>query len=717
MTISTTHSAPSASYPLQIANLLNLRMEQVGNTLGLLQEGGTVPFIARYRKELTGSLDEVAVTAIRDHHRKLVEIDKRREAIFETLAKNELLDEPLQGRLNSARSLTELEDIYLPFRPKRKTRGLAARERGLEPLAAMLVKGVRDLRLSSFVDPEKGVNSQEEVLAGARDIIAEDISEDPSTRTELRRLFQDQAVIDSKAVKKNMAQGEKFRDYFDWREPAGKAPSHRLLAMFRGEQEKILTLAIRPPEENALRLLKKRHLRPGPWQEELTKAIADSYQRLLGSSLENELTSELKTRADAEAIKVFADNLRELLLAPPLGQLRVIALDPGYRTGAKVVCLDAQGKLLETATVFPTHGGRQLEEAARVISGLIAKHHIEAVGIGNGTAGRETEAFIRGLGLPAHIIITLVNEDGASIYSASEVARAEFPDHDITVRGAVSIGRRLQDPLAELVKIDPKSIGVGQYQHDVNQAELKKGLQEVVESCVNSVGVELNTASKDLLTYVSGLGPTLAAGIIAYRDDNGPFADRRQLLKVPRLGPKAFEQCAGFLRISGGSNPLDASAVHPERYPLVKRMAADAGVTLDTLLQSEAVRQDIDLRRYIDDSVGLPTLTDIVAELAKPGRDPRKTFEQFRFAEGIQAIDDLHEGMRLPAIITNVTKFGAFADIGIKQDGLIHISQLADRFVKEPGDVVKVGQKVEVRVLEVDRQRSRIALSLRKKEV
>ena len=711
----TSSATPSAPYSNQIAALLNLQVEQVGNTLRLLEEGGTVPFIARYRKEITGSLDEVAITAIREHHRKLLEIDNRREAILEALAKNDSLDDDLRGRLKGAGTLAELEDIYLPFRPKRKTRGLAARERGLEPLAAMLVKGARDLQLSRFIDPEKGVTTEGDALAGARDIIAEDLSEDLPTRTELRRLFHDLAVIGSRVVKKNMARGEKFRDYFDWREPAAKAPSHRLLAMFRGEQEKVLSLAIRPPEENALRLLRKRHLRPGPWQEELSRAIEDGYQRLLAPSLENELAGELKSRADAEAIKVFAANLRELLLAPPLGQLRVMALDPGYRTGAKVVCLDAQGKLQATATVFPTHGGRQLEEAGRIISGLAARHRIEAIAIGNGTAGRETEAFVRKLDLPPQIIVTLVNEDGASVYSASETARAEFPDQDITVRGAVSIGRRLQDPLAELVKIDPKSIGVGQYQHDVNQTELKRGLQEVVESCVNSVGVELNTASPELLTYVSGLGPTLAANIIAYRDEHGAFADRRELLKVPRLGPKAFEQCAGFLRIRDGRNPLDSSAVHPERYTLVKRMAADAGVTLEALLQSEAARQGIDLRRYVGDSVGLPTLSDIMAELAKPGRDPRRTFEQFRFAEEVHDIEDLREGMRLPAVITNVTKFGAFADIGIKQNGLIHVSQLADRFVREPEEVVKVGQKVEVRVLEIDRQRNRIALSMRKK--
>lgn len=700
-------------YSQKIADQLNLPKIQVAQTLGLLGEGATVPFIARYRKELTGSLDEVMIADIRDHHQKLVEFDKRRQTIVETLTKLELLDETLALQLDRAKTLTELEDIYLPYRPKRKTRGLLARERGLEPLAAMLQKGSRALTLQSFHNPENGIGSDDDALAGARDIIAEDISEDQQTRAELRHLFQQQAVIESRVVKKNVSQGEKYKDYFDWHEPASKAPSHRLLAMFRGAGEKILTLSIRPPEESGLRLLRKRHLRPGPWQTEITRAIDDSYQRLLAPSLENELTADLKTRADQEAIRVFADNLRQLLLAPPLGQKRVLALDPGYRTGAKVVCLDGQGQLLDHTTIFPTHGGRKLAEARETIASLVEKHAIQAISIGNGTAGRETEEFIRSLALDTSIVITLVNEDGASIYSASESGRKEFPDHDITVRGAISIGRRLQDPLAELVKIEPKSIGVGQYQHDVNPSELKRGLQEVVESCVNSVGVELNSASCELLTYVSGLGPTLAANIVAHRNSSGPFTHRRELLNVPRLGPKAFEQCAGFLRIRNGGTPLDASAVHPERYALVNKMAKDTGVLVDDLLQSAAARQKIDLQRYVDDSVGMPTLLDIMAELAKPGRDPRQTFEQFHFAAGIHTLDDIHEGMRLPALITNVTKFGAFADIGIKQNGLIHISQLADRYVKDPGEVVKVGQQVEVRVLEIDKPRNRIALSLR----
>jgi len=702
-------------YPHIIARQLNISAAQVTGTLNLLAEGGTVPFIARYRKELTGSLDEVAILAIRDQQQKLMDIDKRREAIIESLKKNELLTNTLTEQLGKAQSLIELEDIYLPYRPKRKTRGLIAREKGLAPLAEQMFADTNlPIKLEQFVDSEKSVSTEEDALSGARDIIAEQVAEDPSTRAELRRLFQNQAIIEAKVVKKNMAQGEKYRDYFDWQEPATKAAGHRLLAMFRGEKEKFLKLTVRPDAESCLRFLQKRHLKNSRWQKEVSVALTDSYQRLLAPSLENELCKELKARADEEAIQVFAENLRQLLLAAPLGEKRVLALDPGYRTGAKLVCLDEQGKLLHNTTIFPTHGGGKLEEAGRILTGLVAKYGTEAIAIGNGTAGRETEAFVRSLGLASSLIITLVNEDGASIYSASATARAEFPDHDITVRGAVSIGRRLQDPLAELVKIDPKSIGVGQYQHDVNQTELKKTLVEVVESCVNSVGVELNSASAELLTYVAGLGQTLADNIILHRNSNGPFQTRRELLKVARLGPKAFEQSAGFLRIRNGSNPLDASGVHPERYGLVKKMAGDIGVGLAELLHSDTLRRSIDLKKYIDDLTGLPTLTDIMEELAKPGRDPRKGFEQFHFAAGIHTMDDLTEGMRLPALITNITRFGAFADIGIKQDGLIHISQLADRYIKDPGEVVKIGQQVEVRVVEIDSKRQRIALSMRK---
>jgi uncharacterized protein len=703
------------TYPNIIARQLNISAAQVTGTLNLFAEGGTIPFIARYRKEATGSLDEVAILAIQDQHQKLIEIDKRREAIIDSLTKNELITDPLSEQLQKAKSLTELEDIYLPYRPKRKTRGLIAREKGLAPLAEQIFADKSlSVQISQFIDQEKGVISEADALAGARDIIAEEVAENLPTRAELRQLFLKQAIIQARVVKKNMAKGDKFRDYFDWQEPAPKAAGHRLLAMFRGENEKILKLTIRPPEESSLRLLKKRHLKATRWQEEVAAAIEDSYQRLLAPSLENELCKELKGRADKEAIQVFADNLRQLLLAAPLGEKRVLALDPGYRTGAKLVCLDKQGKLLDNTTIYPTHGGRKLEEASKVITEMVGKYRIEAIGIGNGTAGRETEEFVRSLGLDSSIIVTLVNEDGASIYSASEAARTEFPDHDITVRGAVSIGRRLQDPLAELVKIDPKSIGVGQYQHDVNQSELKKTLREVVESCVNSVGVELNSASAELLTYVAGLSQTLADNIIAHRNSNGPFQTRQELLKVARLGPKAFEQSAGFLRIRSGSNPLDASSVHPERYKLIKKMAKDMGVTVTSLLESDPLRESIDLKKYIDESTGLPTLTDIMEELAKPGRDPRKGFEQFHFAEGVQTMEDLSEGMSLPALITNITRFGAFADIGIKQDGLIHISQLADRFIKDPGEVVKIGQQVEVRVVEIDSKRKRIALSMRK---
>ncbi|MBU1418282.1 MAG: helix-hairpin-helix domain-containing protein, partial [Proteobacteria bacterium] len=555
--------------------------------------------------------------------------------------------------------------------------------------------------------------SADEALAGARDVIAEWINEDAEMRARLRRLFGEKAIIHSAVVKKNEEAGSKFRDYFDWQEEARKAPGHRLLAMFRGEDEKALRLTVRPDDDLAMTILNKQYLPQGKFREQMALAVADSYKRLLGPSLEKELRTSLKERADREAIQVFADNLRELLLAPALGQKRVMALDPGFRTGAKLVCLDEQGRLLDFTTVYPTHGGARQQEAAKKVEGLCRQHQIEAIAIGNGTAGRETEQFVRDLDLDSKILVTLVNESGASIYSASEVARREFPDHDITVRGAVSIGRRLQDPLAELVKLDAKSIGVGQYQHDVNQAELKKGLEDVVVSCVNSVGVEVNSASQELLTYVSGLGPVLAANIISYRDEHGPFGSRKELLKVPRLGAKAFEQCAGFLRIHGAKNPLDDSAVHPERYQTVMQMVADLNCSVRNLIDRQELREKINLDKYVSATLGLPTLRDILGELAKPGRDPRQEFTTFAFAADVNTIDDLIAEMRLPGIVTNVTRFGAFVDIGVHQDGLVHISQLADRFVKDPAEVVKVGQQVMVRVLEVDQQRKRIALSLR----
>ncbi|RJX27573.1 MAG: RNA-binding transcriptional accessory protein [Desulfurivibrio sp.] len=701
-------------HQLIISRQLQLSAGQVAATAKLLAEGATVPFIARYRKEATGMLDETQIAAIRDQLARLAELDRRRQAILASLVERELLTDELQTALKSAANLAVLEDLYLPFRPKRRTRGLVAREKGLEPLARAIFAGQSAPQPRDFVSEDKGVASVDEALAGARDIIAEWISEDASLRARLRVLFADRAVMTAKVVKKNQESGVKFRDYFDWQAVAARTPGHRLLAMFRGENEKVLTLALRPPEQDVLPVLQRLASGKNEFcRGQLNLAVEDSYRRLLAPSLENELRGLLKERADQEAIEVFADNLRQLLLAPPLGQKRVMALDPGFRTGAKLVCLDGQGKLLDFTTIYPTHGERKKEEAGGTVVELCRRYAIEAIAIGNGTAGRETESFVRGLGLPAQIIITMVDESGASVYSASEVARLEFPEHDVTVRGAISIGRRLQDPLAELVKIEAKAIGVGQYQHDVNQAELKKGLEDVVVSCVNSVGVEVNTASQELLTLVSGLGPALARNIIAFRNEHGPFTGRRQLLQVPRLGARAFEQCAGFLRIHGAADPLDASGVHPERYGLVERMARDAGCTVAELIKQEALRKSIDISRYVSDGVGLPTLTDIMAELAKPGRDPRRSFSLFSFSEGINTIDDLQPGMKLAGIITNVTKFGAFVDLGVHQDGLIHISQLADRFVRDPAEVVKVRQQVTVRVVEVDRQRKRIALSLR----
>lgn len=696
-----------------IAEELRIHFKKVTATAELLADGATVPFIARYRKEVTGSLDETQIAAIRDRLAGLAELDKRRQSIVESLVKRDLLTDELRSSLQKARNLTTLEDIYLPYKPKRRTRAMIAREKGLEPLAKDLFRqDGRDADPSSYISEQKGVQSVEDALAGARDIIAEWVSETQDVREQLRKLYIRKAEIVSTVVEKNRENGLKYRDYFDWREGVAKAPSHRLLAMFRGEKEKVLSLSVRPSDELVLPLLISRFVKKGIGHNHVELAVTDSYKRLLGPSLEKELRNNLKERADGEAIKVFVENLRELLLAPPLGQKRLMGLDPGFRTGAKLVCLDEQGKLLYSSTIYPTMKNRE-KEAAKVVRDLCKEYGIQAIGIGNGTAGRETEAFIRDLGLGKEIVVTLVNEDGASIYSASEVARREFPDHDVTVRGAVSIGRRLQDPLAELVKLDPKSIGVGQYQHDVNQSELKKSLEDVVVSCVNSVGVEVNSASLELLTYVSGLGPALAASIIRYRDENGPFASRKELKKVPRLGAKAFEQCGAFLRIHGAENPLDASAVHPERYATVAKMAADAGCTVADLVQSEEARNRVDIKRYVSDSLGLPTLSDIMAELAKPGRDPRQTFTAFAFEDGVHSISDLVPEMRLPGIITNVTKFGAFVDIGVHQDGLIHISQLADRFVKDPAEVVKVRQQVTVRVIEIDEKRSRISLSLR----
>lgn len=702
-------------YPQIIADELQITAEQVDTVSALLDDGATVPFIARYRKEATGSLDEVQITVIRDRRGELADLDKRRSAILASLGERDLLNDALQRAVNTAADLAALEDIYLPYRPKRRTRAQIAKEKGLEPLATILyAQDNGQVKPEAFVNQENEVMTVAEALDGARDIMAEWISEDASHRARLRTVFHRKAMVTSTVVKNQEESGSKYRDYFDWQEPVGKVAGHRLLAMFRGENEKVLSLSFRPPEAASLEILHRHTVRSNGFAgQQVALAVEESYKRLLAPSLENELRGNLKKKADLEAITVFSENMRELLLAAPLGQKRTLALDPGFRTGAKLVCLGSQGELLHFCTIYPVLSPKQQEEAAQTVTQLCKRFHIEAIAIGNGTAGRETESFVRGLKLPADVVITMVDESGASIYSASEVARAEFPDHDLTVRGAVSIGRRLQDPLAELVKLDPKAIGVGQYQHDVNQKALKQSLEDVVISCVNKVGVEVNSASKELLTFVSGLGETLAANILAYRSEQGPFTERRQLLQVPRLGKKAFEQCAGFLRIHDGANPLDRSGVHPERYGVAQQMAGDCGCSVAELMQHEKLRQKIDLDRYVDDEVGLPTLEDIMTELGKPGRDPRQVFEAFAFAQGIEKLEDLEIGMLLPGVVTNVTKFGAFVDIGVHQDGLVHISQLAERYVKDPAEVVKVRQQVHVRVLEVDAKRGRIALSLR----
>ena len=710
-----------SDYASLIAQELGLRPAQAGAVIRLLDEGATVPFIARYRKEATGSLDEVAVTVIRDRLAAGRELDKRREAIVASLEERNLLTPELRAKVEAAASLTLLEDIYLPYRPKRRTRASAARERGLEPLADLLARQERCLPetlAAGFVAPDKDVADAEAALAGARDILAERFAEDQTARERLRGVFGREGLMRCKAAsgKEDDPDAAKYRDYFAWDEPAAQAPPHRILAMLRGEEEGFLRLSLRPrDEERAKETLARLFVRnDGPCGREVRAAALDGYARLLAPALETELRNRLKERADAASIRVFADNLRQLLLAPPLGPKSIIAVDPGFRTGCKAVCLSPEGKLLEYATVNPHAGSDKARaEAGATLVRLALKHGAEVAAVGNGTAGRETEAFIRSLPDWPPIPVVMVSENGASVYSASEAARAEFPDLDLTYRGAVSIGRRLADPLAELVKIDPKAIGVGQYQHDVNQTELKRCLDDVVTSCVNAVGVELNTASEQLLAYVSGLGPTLARNIVAFRHENGPFQTRRDLLKVPRLGPKAFEQCSGFLRIRGGRQPLDASAVHPESYAVVECMAKDAGTSVSELMRSPERRRAVDISRYVTDTLGLPTLTDIMKELEKPGRDPRGPFKPFAFAEGVHALEDLRPGMKLPGIVTNITAFGAFVDIGVHQDGLVHISQLADRFVRDPNEVVRVHQEVAVTVLDVDIPRKRISLSMR----
>ena len=702
----------------QIASELSLRPQQVLAATELLEGGATVPFIARYRKEATGSLDEVAITAIRTRLSQLAELDARREAILNSLQERGLLTDELKDRILQAPTLTILEDIYLPFRPKRRTRATIAREKGLEPLATLILAQEPSTdpaaEAGAFMDAEKGVESVEDALAGAKDIIAEWVNEDQTARARIRELFQKEGSFRTKVISGKETEGCKFEDYFAWEEPVAKAPSHRILAMRRGAREGFLRLQISVPEEQATRVLETLFVKgQSPCSILVQEAAVDGYKRLLSPSMETEILMETKQRADQEAIRVFAENLRELLLAPPLGRKAVLAIDPGFRTGCKVVCLDRQGQLKHSDVVYLHNAQKPTSTDGSRIAALCEKFEIEAIAIGNGTASRETEAFIRSIKLPGTIPVVVVNESGASVYSASEVAREEFPDKDVTVRGAVSIGRRLTDPLAELVKIDPKSIGVGQYQHDVDQSHLKQSLDDVVISCVNNVGVEVNTASKQLLQYVSGLGPQLARNIISYRNENGPFRSRRDLKKVQRLGAKAFEQAAGFLRIQDAENPLDASAVHPESYHVVDAMAADSGCSIANLMKDESLRRKIRLQDYVTGTIGLPTLNDIIQELAKPGRDPRRQFEVFQFAEGVNQMEDLQVGMRLPGIVTNVTAFGAFVDIGVHQDGLVHISQLANRFVKDPAEIVKVHQKVMVTVLAVDLVKKRIGLSMK----
>lgn len=702
----------------KIANELHVDVKQVKATVELLDEGATVPFISRYRKEITGSLDEVQVITIKNEIERLRQLEQRREAILKSISSQGKLTEELEQKIKSAELLSTLEDLYLPFKPRRRTKATVAREKGLEPLATIiLAQQTQNLfqEALAFVNKELEVNSPDEALQGARDIISEIISEDAVVREGMRVLFKNSAVIKSKVIRGKEEEAQKFEDYFEWEEKLMTCPSHRMLAMRRGEKEDFLILDIVIDDEIAHDQIKKQFINTkNECSEQITLAIEDGYKRLLQPSIEAEMRLMTKQLADEKAIQVFADNLRELLLASPLGQKSILALDPGFRSGCKVVALDAQGKLLEETVIYPHEPQRRVTEAQHSVLAFCAKHSIEAIAIGNGTASRETEQFIRSIDvLPKTIPVIMVSESGASIYSASDVAREEFPDYDLTVRGAVSIGRRLADPLAELVKLDAKSIGVGQYQHDVDQTALKNKLDTVVMSCVNGVGVELNTASKQLLSYVSGIGDTLAKNIVDYRNEHGAFKSRKDLLKVNRMGDKVFEQCSGFLRIRDAVNPLDKSAVHPEAYHIVEKMASDLNTKVDSLMIDKDLRKKINLNAYVTDIVGLPTLKDILNELEKPGRDPRKSFEVFSFDDTVHSIEDLREGMRLPGIVTNVTNFGAFVDVGVHQDGLVHISQISDSFVDDPNTVVKVGQQVWVNVTECDVKRKRIALSMK----
>lgn len=701
-----------------IAAELKLPAHRIANTLKLLQGGATIPFISRYRKEATGGLDEVQIGDIQTRYEKLCELSKRKETVLSTIEEQGKLTPELKARISACWNATELEDIYLPFKPKRKTRAEAARAKGLEPLALLLMMQKENnlaAKVRNFVKGE--VKDEEDALKGARDILAEQISEDERSRNLMRNQFQRQALIQSKVVKGKEAEeaSAKYRDYFDFCEPLKKCSSHRLLALRRGESEGVLKVSIFPEDEDMCNeRLQRLFVRANnECAHQVEEALTDAYKRLLKPAIETEFAALSKEKADEEAIRVFAENLRQLLLAPPLGQKRVMGIDPGFRTGCKVVCLDAQGTLLHNEAIYPHPPKSEYAQAARKIVKLVEQYKIEAIAIGNGTASRETEQFVTSQRYDREVQVFVVSEDGASIYSASKTAREEFPDYDVTVRGAVSIGRRLMDPLAELVKIDAKSIGVGQYQHDVDQTKLKASLDQTVESCVNLVGVNVNTASKHLLTYVSGLGPTLAQNIVDYRTENGPFESRRQLLKVPRMGAKAYEQCAGFLRIPQAKNPLDNSAVHPESYPIVEQMAKDLNCTVADLIKDKELRSKIDLKKYVTDTVGLPTLTDILQELDKPGRDPRQKIQVFEFDKNVRTLDDLQEGMELPGIVTNITNFGCFVDIGIKENGLVHVSQLADRFVSNPADVVRIHQHVRVKVISIDHERKRIQLTMK----
>lgn len=697
-----------------IATALNIAVRQVENTLALLEEGATVPFISRYRKEATGGLDEVQIGNIKERHDKLTDTAKRKETILKTIEEQNKLTAELKKRIDACWDATELEDIYLPYKPKRKTRAETARQKGLEPLAAILMMQREknlSVRVRTFIKGE--VKDEEDALKGARDIIAEQVSEDERSRNRLRNQFRHQAVITSKVVKGKEEEAAKFKDYFDFSEPLKRCTSHRLLAMRRGEAEGWLKVNISPDDDTATEWLERMYVRgTGECSRHVGEAVRDAYKRLLKPSIETEFATLSKEKADEEAIRVFAGNLRQLLLAPPLGQKRVMGIDPGYRTGCKVVCLDAQGNLLHNETIYPHPPKNEYGIAARKLTQLVEQYQIEAISIGNGTAGRETETFVTDLQYDRKVQVFAVSEDGASIYSASKTAREEFPDYDVTVRGAVSIGRRLMDPLAELVKIDAKSIGVGQYQHDVDQTALKKSLDQTVESCVNLVGVNVNTASRHLLTYVSGLGPTLAQNIVDYRAEHGPFKSRKELMKVPRMGAKAFEQCAGFLRIPGVKNPLDNSAVHPESYAVVEHIAKDMKCSVEDLMKDKTLRSKIDITKYVNDKVGLPTLTDILTELEKPGRDPRQQIRMFEFDRSVKTIDDLNPGMTLPGIVTNITNFGCFVDVGIKENGLVHVSQLAREYVSDPTTVVSIHQHVQVKVIGIDRERKRIQLSM-----